>query len=324
VVLRLIKYKATYLTITQLSYSPLIAILRPILRSGILLYIGGEMGRKTLRFFGYFHSQVDQRIASNNEARKDFMSYLLEAQDPETGIGFTRNELDAESGLLITAGSDTSSGALTAIMFYLLHNPQALGKATSEVRNHFSSVDDIHGLSLSTELPYLYACIDEGMRLSPPVPSHIYREVLQGGINVDDHHIPQGTIVGVSAYVIHHNPEYYPDPFAFRPERWILDEKASVDEDSLAKARAAFSPFSQGSRGCIGKKVAYAELLTALAVLLYTYDMRLPAKEKQRGGGDLGSKTWGRQRADEYQLKDMFLGDGEGPMVEFRARSQIQ
>jgi cytochrome P450 len=250
------------------------------------------------------------------------MSYMLEARDPETGTGFTRSELEAESGLLISAGSDTSSTALTAILFYLLHNTESLAKAKAEVRNYFSSVDDIHGLNLSTKLPYIYACIDEGMRLSPPVPGHLYREVLEGGIEVDGHHIPQGAVVGVSPYVIHHNPDYFPEPFEFRPGRWILDEKAGVDENSLAKARAAYCPFSQGARGCIGKKVAYAELLTSLAVLLYTTDMRLPVKEKQKGGGDPESKIWGRQRPDEYQMKDRFLGDGNGPMIEFRARSQ--
>jgi cytochrome P450 len=315
------KYGDADLIVTQLSYSPLIPILRPILRSGILLYIGGEIGRKTLQFLGYFQSLVEQRMSSEDETRKDFMYYMLEARDPETGIGFTRSELGAESGLLISAGSDTSSTALTAILFYLVHNSQILDKATTEVRSHFSFVDDIRGISLSTKLPYLYACIEEGMRLSPPVPGHLNREVLEGGIDVDGHHIPQGVVVGVSPYVIHHNPEYYPDPFAFRPERWILDEKAGVGEESLAKARAAFCPFSQGSRGCIGKKVAYVELLTAPAVLLYNFDLRLPAKDGQMGGGDPNSKIWGRQRADEYQLRDRFLGVGDGPMVEFRARS---
>lgn len=282
--------------------------------------IGGEEAKKTLQFLHYFQGQLDKRVASTSADHKDFMSYMLEAKDPETGKGFSRKDLDAESALLLTAGSDTSSTALSAIIFYLLNNPKALGKANVEVRSQFSSIDEIRGLNLSAKLPYLYACIDEGMRLSPPVPSHILREVLPGGIEVDGNHIPAGTVVGVSPYVIHHNAEYFPEPFAFRPERWILDEQTGVTEESLANARAAFCPFSQGSRGCIGKKVAYAEMLTALATLLHKSDMRLPAKEQQKGGGDPQSEIPGRRRADIYQLKDGFLGAGQGPMVEFRAR----
>jgi cytochrome P450 len=301
----------------------LVGILRPILRSGILLRLGGEVARQTLSFMGYQQEVLDQRLSSDNQSRKDFMSYMLEAKDPETGIGFTRAELEAEAALLIAAGSETSSTAISVVLFYLLQNPEIFEKVKAEVRSQFASVDDIGGFGLSTKLPYLYACIDEGMRLTPPVVCHLYREVLEGGIEVDGQYIPEGTVVGVSPYVIHHNPEYFPEPFAYRPERWILNEKMGVTEDSLAAARAAFCPFSQGSRGCIGKKVACTEILTALAALFYMFNVRLPAKEEQKGGGDPSSKTWGRQRVDEYQLKDGFMGDGEGPMVELRARSEM-
>src|ERR1700753_3599088 len=112
VMLQLIKHESIDLITKQLSFSPLIAIIRPILQSGILLRFGGEDARKTLQFFGYFQEQLELRMTSNNEGRKDFMSHMLEAQDPETGSGFTRGELDAESGLLISAGSDTFSTAL--------------------------------------------------------------------------------------------------------------------------------------------------------------------------------------------------------------------
>jgi cytochrome P450 len=299
-------------------------ILRPILRSQILLHVSGDLGRRTLSFLRHTRLQLQERLLKSADKlyqnRKDFLYYMLEAKDSETGKGFTRQDLDAESGLLISAGADTVSTALTATIFYLVNNSEALKKATAEVRNKFSQAEAVRGVNLHTELPYLTACVDESLRLSPPVPSQMHREVLNGGITVDGKYIPQGTLVGVSPYVIHHNPEYYPEPFAFLPERWSADSEIGNSKESLAKAKSAFCPFSLGARGCIGKRVAYIELLGALGTLLHTYDLRLPEKEKQIGGGDPASKIQGRNRPDEYQLVDKFLADRDGPMIEFKER----
>jgi cytochrome P450 len=307
-----------------LSYSPLIYFLRPILATQILLHISGELGKKTLQFLHYTRAQMQERLlppkSDSLDTRVDFVHYLLKAKDPETGLGFTKKQLNASSGLLISAGSDTTSTALTATIFYLLHNSDTLKKAEAEVRARFSSIDDVKGLGMTSELPYLTACIDEALRLAPPVPSQMYREVLADGITVDGQQIPVGTVVGVSPYVIHHNPEYYPEPFVFRPERWIVDEKAGVSEENVATARSAWCPFSLGTRGCIGKRLAYIELICSLGTLLYAYDLRLPVREQQIGRGNPANKTWGRARESEYQLVDKFLADRDGPMVEFKAR----
>ena len=101
------------------------------------------------------------------------------------------------------------------------------------------------------------------------------REILAGGLNVHNHHIPEGIVVGTPHYAIHHNVEYYPDPFKYRPERWIVDPGTDVQEKDVDLAHSAFCAFSIGPRGCIGKGVAYMELMTALAGTYFIYDMRL-------------------------------------------------
>ncbi|KAF2802361.1 cytochrome P450 [Mytilinidion resinicola] len=73
---------------------------------------------------------------------------------------------------------------------------------------------------------------------------------------IDSHVIPQGTIVGVNIYCIHHNAKYFPDPFTFKPERWLLDEQTNTSEEAKLVMRTisdAFTLFSGGSRGCAGK-----------------------------------------------------------------------
>lgn len=169
---------------------------------------------------------------------------------------------------------------------------------------------------------------------------------------IDGHRFPAGTVVGVPHYALHHKEEYFPDPWAFRPGRWIVagdgveggtGEREGEGEgtaQSVVVAREAFCPFSVGPRGCVGKGMAYLELSVALARVVWLFDFRL-AREGEGGGGDgLGGRIggggsggggvglgegrpdaeWGRRRRGEYQLFDAFVAMKDGPLVEFRAR----
>jgi cytochrome P450 len=156
------------------------------------------------------------------------------------------------------------------------------------------------------------------MRLAPPVGGLLPREVLHGGITIDGEHIPAGVCVGTPHYTIHHPPAYYPDPFAFVPERWIPGSSPCITANAVATARAAFCPFSVGPRGCIGKGMAYSELSTALARVLWVYDMRLAPGA--RVGEGCADAEYGRHRVTEYQLRDTFTSMKDGPIVEFRRR----
>ena len=264
-------------------------------------------------------------------ATKDSIHYLFSARDPGTGRGLTTAELIADTSLIITAGSDTTSTALSATIFYLLHHPRQLDRVKSEIRTSFYSERDICDGNALKKLVYLRACINEALRLSPPLPSHLPREVLEDGLMIEDIYIPKGTIVGTSAYAIHHNEEYYQDPYEFRPERWIVGERLDPESDSyevstaesVAKAQSAFCAFSLGPYGCPGKNMAYLEITFALAILLFSYDIRLPIDPRVRepsGEGTPGDRHFGRRRRCEYQLIDQSLSMRDGPMVEFRAR----
>jgi cytochrome P450 len=313
----------------QLGYLPFIALIRPLLGTPVMDAMAGQIARDNSAYIKYGKAQMEQRIAaekdSTKQTRKDFMHYLLDAKDPKTGRSITASELNADSNLMIAAGSDTTSITISATTFYLLHYPAALAKVTAEIRRAFASVDEIRGGSTLNGQIYLRACIDEALRLSPPVPSHLLRAVLAGGLTIDGHHFPRGTVVGTSIYAIHHCEEYFPDPFVFRPERWIVAEKVDggATAEAVAKAQAAFCPFSLGPRGCIGKKLAYLEVMLALATLLFLYDIRIPESADERnpsGEGRPDDKHWGRRRKDEYQVVDHFLSWREGPMFQLKAR----
>jgi cytochrome P450 len=265
----------------------------------------------------YSRTQAMERTKMGLDVdRKDFFYYLLNAKDPETGRGFSKDELWGESNLLIIAGSDTTSTALAATFFYLVHNPTILQTLAEEIRSTFSDVEEIlHGQKLSS-CHFLKACIDEAMRMSPPVGGALPRCVLPGGCTVDGQFIPEGVDVCVPHYTIHHNPDYFPEPFSYTPSRWLPESAPKSLAEKVDAAHSAFCPFSIGPRGCIGKSLAYVEMTTTLARVIYLFDMRLAP------GTDVGAGSpkleVGRQRRGEYQLKDTFTSMKDGPMVQFR------
>ena len=99
-------------------------------------------------------------------------------------------KLQANSGILIIGGSETTATLLSGVTYYLLTNPEAMRKLTAEIRSSFRSEDEIDFVSVSA-LPYLLACLDEALRMYPPVPNGLPRTVPKGGATVAGHFVPE-------------------------------------------------------------------------------------------------------------------------------------
>ena len=275
------------------------------------------MVRDTYQFEALSKDQWSWRAAQAPGSLKhsDFFASLLEARDPETGGRYSQAELVSEAGLLIIAGSDTMATGVTSALFYLLHYPETLARLEREVRSTFAAVEDIRSGGSLASCAYLTACLDEAMRLTPGVGGLLPRETLAGGMIVDGHYVPPGIDIGVPHYSIHHNSEYYPEPFAFRPERWIVGD--DVSRKDVVLAQSAFCAFSVGRASCIGRALAYLEMSILLARIVWMYDMRLrPGSTIGEGSPELGD---GRQLRTEFQVYDVFTSVHKGPMVEFSA-----
>jgi cytochrome P450 len=266
----------------------------------------------------YARGAVERRMKKDpQQCDKDFISWLLEAKDPETGMGFELKELWAESSLLIAAGSDTSSTAMSALLFYLAQYPACLSKLSAELQTTFKGVEEIRSGAALTSCRYLRACIDEALRMAPPIPGLLLRTVMEGGMMIDGRYIPEGVNVGVSAYSIMHNPKYFPEPFIFKPERWLAEQGGEFSPADVELAKSAMCPFSIGSRGCIGKSMAYLELSIAMARLVYTYGFR--AVDGDNDGAGKPGLEYGRHRKHEFQLVDNFICAKTGPLLEFES-----
>lgn len=218
----------------------------------------------------------------------------------------------------IDLGSDTTSTTITSTIFYLLHNSVALSRLSKEVRSKFDSVEAIQSGPLLNSCIYLRACIDEVMRMSPPVPSILPHQTLDGGLEILGEKLPAGIGVGCPIYALHHNADHVLDPFTYKPERWILGEGAR--ETELKNLHAVLNPFSIGPRGFIGKPMAYLELSVVLARLIWEYDMRLMSGPLGKVGEGNPNPGRGRERAGEFQLKDIFVSKIKGPFADFRLR----
>lgn len=231
-------------------------------------------------------------------------------------------EANADVKNSIIAGSDTTSTAMAATLFYLTRNPAAMKKVTEEIRGKFNDVEEIvQGPALSS-CTYLKACIDEAMRMSPSVGGIPPREVMAGGATIDGEVLPEGTVVGTAHYNIHHNEAYYPQSFTYIPERWVAGDMNPITgkpttKDEVERAHSAFVAWSLGPRGCIGKAMAYVEMTLSLGRAIYLYDMRraVGVQDISEGHPDL---EYGRHRANEFQLRDIFTSGKCGPLVEFR------
>jgi cytochrome P450 len=177
--------------------------------------------------------------------------------------------------ILTVTGSDSTSTGLSAVIFYLLHNPAALSRVVEEVRSIFSNEEDIRLGQQLNSCRYLRGCINEALRLAPPVTGLAPRCVLPGGIAIGNKHFPEGTIVGTPIYTIHHNEAYFPDPFLFKPERWIVNPELGYTEDVVKLAHSAFFAFSTGPSSCVAKSLAWTEISITTARTLYSCDLRL-------------------------------------------------
>jgi cytochrome P450 len=194
-------------------------------------------------------------------------------------------------------GTDTSSTAMSATFFYLCNNLEAYGRACSEVREKFPD-GNVRPGGLLSSCRYLRACIDEAMRLSPPVGSVLWREVQNEGLSVDGHFIPSGSSLGTAIYTLHHDPDLYPCPFKYLPERWL--------ENIVPGSQAAFNPFSIGPRSCVAKGLALHELQLAIATVLATFDF------ERVGPGE-----------KELRLKEHITSSKDGPMLRFKRLQSV-
>lgn len=197
------------------------------------------------------------RLSEGNDA----LSMLLQAHD-EAGAALTDDELIGQTTALFVAGHETTASALTWTLFLLAQHPRVLHDLLDELRGKLNG--SAPTLEQLNDLPLLDAVIKESMRLLPP--GLWFLRVAQQDTYFGPYRIEEGTRVLWTPVVTHRLPELYPDPAAFKPERWF----------SINPSPYEYLPFSAGPRRCLGATFATMELKLVLPLILQRYTMRLP------------------------------------------------
>ena len=136
------------------------------------------------------------------------------------------------------------------------------------------------------------------MRLSPSAPGSFWREITADGLSVLGVPLPKGSEAGVGIYALFHNDKYFPDPWSFRPERFIqrqVDGKDGAMHGHITISEAtnssAFVPFLLGPRRCPAQELAYLQLTLALARMVWDLDFEVAGEPGEGGQSGMG---WGR------------------------------
>lgn len=154
---------------------------------------------------------------------------------------------------IVAAGTETTAHTLRVITYHLCRNPDMLQKLCAELKTVDLSSQNGHKLPQLERLPYLFAVINEGLRLSYGVVSRLARIAPDRFIEYREWKIPPGTPVGMSSGLIHLDPNAFPQPHAFDPERWM-------DPADRRRLEKYLVPFSKGTRGCLGLKLVSLRL----------------------------------------------------------------
>ncbi|KAF2120024.1 benzoate 4-monooxygenase cytochrome P450 [Lophiotrema nucula] len=202
--------------------------------------------------------------------------------------------VSSEASVLLGAGTETTSRTLAVTTFYLLQNEQCRMKLIEELR---AAMTRDGGVSLPQleSLPYLSACVNEGLRLAHGISSRQPRIATEADLQYKQWTIPRGTPIMQSIYLLHMDPIVFPDPFSFRPERWIEDKGLT---------KYLFS-FGKGNMSCLGMNLATAELFICVALLFRTMELQIVDTVEER---------------DVLTTRDAFIGQSDPSSQGINAR----
>jgi cytochrome P450 len=219
-------------------------------------------GRRRLRSaVTELDTEIHRIIAEHHAARAigqerdDLLSRLLIARD-ENGAPLSDRELRDESITLYIGGHETTSTTLTWAWHLLSGSAEARARLDAELAEVLDG--QLPTFDNYARLPFTQAVVKEALRLYPPI--WLMSAVAREGARLGGRPVPEGTTVWASQWSVHRDPRLFPDPDAFRPERWDADAPNPVPDH-------AWFPFGGGQRTCLGTRFALVEAALVLAVL---------------------------------------------------------
>jgi len=191
-------------------------------------------------------------------APRDILTLLLEAQDPETGVGLSDRQVQANVLTFIGAGHETTANALTWALFLLSMSEEWRERLGAEADAVLSGPVE----HCAEKLVATRAVIEEAMRLYPPVAA-MSRQAI-GPDDLAGRRIRKNTLVMVSQWVLHRHHRLWDEPDCFDPSRFLPGAREKID-------RFAYLPFGAGPRVCIGASFSLQEAAILLAHIMRSF-----------------------------------------------------
>ena len=198
-----------------------------------------------------------RRRADDLGERRDILSLLLQARTEE-GEALTDKEVRDELLTLVLAGHETTANSLAWAWERLVRNPDAHEALLEAVRTAANAEEQIE------------ATIIESMRSRPVVP--IIGRRVKVPWRLGEYGVPADTPVAMSILLLHHREDLYPEPFEFRPERWLGRKPGTYE----------WIPFGGGIRRCLGAALAMAEQRVVLEAMARRLDLEAAEPEPER------------------------------------------
>ncbi|KAM9329052.1 cytochrome P450 4V2 [Gastrophryne carolinensis] len=224
------------------------------------------------------NDEANSDTSKKPKKRRAFLDMLLKATD-DAGNSLSYREIREEVDTFMFEGHDTTAAALNWSLFLLGSHPEIQAKVHKELDETFGQSDQPVTMDDLKKLRYLEAVVKEALRIYPSVP--FFGRTTTEECTIRGYVIPKGINVVVVTYALHRDPEFFPEPEEFRPERFLA-------ENSVGRNPYAYIPFSAGLRNCIGQKFALMEEKVVLAYILRNFTVKATEKrEKIRLLGEL-------------------------------------
>lgn len=210
----------------------------------------------------YFIVMGDDDIGG--KAKMTLLDILLQAtidNKPLSDVDI-REEVD----VFIFAGDDTTTSGVSHALHAISRHPKVQECIYEELVSVLGPDPDASVTQTKLlELKYLDCVIKETMRLHPPVP--ILGRYIPEDLQIGEIIIPGNTSILLMPYYVYRDPEYFPDPLVFKPERW-MDMKTTSNTPPLA-----YIPFSSGPKNCIGQKFANLQMKALISKVIRHYEL---------------------------------------------------
>ncbi|XP_044736897.1 cytochrome P450 4C1-like [Chrysoperla carnea] len=219
------------------------------------------------------NKSVEVKKSEEDVGRKRRMAFLdLLLQTTHTnGSPLSDTEIRDEVNTFMVAGHETTSIGTSTCLYLLSINPEVQEKVVEELNDIFGNDTRAPSYEDLQKLSYLERTIKESQRLMPSIAE--FQRYIKEDFPINNYVIPGGSTIGVMVYAMHIDPEIFPDPMKFDPDRFL-------PENSRNRHPFAYIPFSGGYRNCIGQKFAMLEMKAVISSVLRNFKIEAAIDEK--------------------------------------------